>query len=85
MHTRSNAQSRVPFGRYGLRFSPSDSYLALMTSPYTSIIEMHGLTEDEMGTILQNVFGFDVVTKRLVDLVAHASSGNAFWFKVIVR
>lgn len=30
-------------------------------------------------------FGYDSVTKHLVDVVSHASSGNAFWFKVIIR
>jgi len=73
------------FLRNGIRFHPCQDMTGVLQSGNTSILEIKGMDEEEVGNILIQALSHDDIPQDLVKNVIQVTSGNPFWCKAIAN
>lgn len=75
-------------GKYGLKFRPNSSYLSILVSDKTTMIEMNSLNKAEIKELLTGTFSSAIpqeIQGFVISSILEVTSGNAFWCKAIAR
>lgn len=69
--------------KVGLREFEAGMFPSIFSHPHCKVVEMKGLTEDEVRSLLLQTLKIDTISNEVVRLVMDASSGNTYWVKNI--
>lgn len=71
--------------KVGLREFEAGMFPSIFSHPNCKVVEMKGLTEDEVRSLLLQTLKIDTISNEIVRLVLDASSGNTYWVKNIAN